>query len=186
MSTRMRAATRPAGPDGCARSVGCSPTSHRPPPACAVVPNYRHPNRRTPGREPGRRVPWLGIVPVGTTEVPCRGSTWNCQFVSGPLRLTTPMTCVVSQCSRGRSRWSSALGTRRGCSHAVNPGGVSTGLQRDFTRSPALTNKPGTSVVRRQESHGEALENQWNSAAVRHYRAVEPSRLVKDVPLYTL
>ncbi|MBA2951870.1 hypothetical protein [Streptomyces himalayensis] len=33
---------------------------------------------------------------------------------------------------------------------------------------------------------GEALENQWSSAAVRHYRAAEPSRLVKDMPLYTL
>jgi hypothetical protein len=30
------------------------------------------------------------------------------------------------------------------------------------------------------------LENQWSSAAVRHYRAAEPSRLGKDVPLYTL
>jgi hypothetical protein len=33
---------------------------------------------------------------------------------------------------------------------------------------------------------GEALENQWNGAAVRHYRSVGPSRLGKDVPLYTL
>ncbi|MEV3872835.1 hypothetical protein [Streptomyces sp. NPDC049906] len=36
------------------------------------------------------------------------------------------------------------------------------------------------------EPDGEALENQWSSAAVRHYRAAEPSRLGKDVPLYTL
>jgi hypothetical protein len=40
--------------------------------------------------------------------------------------------------------------------------------------------------IRRTEPGGEALENQWTSAAVRHYRAAEPSRLVKDVPLYTL
>lgn len=33
---------------------------------------------------------------------------------------------------------------------------------------------------------GEALENRWNRAAVRHYRAAAPSRLVKDLPLYTL
>jgi hypothetical protein len=39
---------------------------------------------------------------------------------------------------------------------------------------------------RRMEPGGKALENQWRSAAVRHYRAAEPSRLVKDVPLYTL
>jgi hypothetical protein len=36
------------------------------------------------------------------------------------------------------------------------------------------------------EPGGEALENQWNSAAMRHYRATEPSRLAKDTPLYTL
>jgi len=33
---------------------------------------------------------------------------------------------------------------------------------------------------------GEALENQWSSAAVRHYRTADRSRLGKDVPLYTL
>jgi hypothetical protein len=33
---------------------------------------------------------------------------------------------------------------------------------------------------------GHRAENQWSSAAVRHYRADEPSRLVKDVPLYTV
>ncbi|GAA2634170.1 hypothetical protein GCM10010307_29160 [Streptomyces vastus] len=32
------------------------------------------------------------------------------------------------------------------------------------------------SVIRRTEPGGEALENQWNGAAVRHYRAAEPSR----------
>ncbi|MFE9644686.1 hypothetical protein ACFYO0_11315 [Streptomyces sp. NPDC006365] len=41
-------------------------------------------------------------------------------------------------------------------------------------------------VIRRMEPGGEALENQWSSAAVRHYRAAEPSRPGKDVPLYTL
>ncbi|MFG2028551.1 hypothetical protein [Streptomyces sp. NPDC048825] len=41
-------------------------------------------------------------------------------------------------------------------------------------------------MIRRLEPDGEALENQWNSAAVRRYRAAEPSRLGKDVPLYTL
>jgi hypothetical protein len=41
-------------------------------------------------------------------------------------------------------------------------------------------------MIRRMEPGGEALENQWSSAAVRHYRAAEPRRLVKDVPLYTL
>ncbi|GAA1522533.1 hypothetical protein GCM10009730_33200 [Streptomyces albidochromogenes] len=30
------------------------------------------------------------------------------------------------------------------------------------------------------------LENQWNGAAVCRYRAAEPSRLGKDVPLYTV
>lgn len=29
-------------------------------------------------------------------------------------------------------------------------------------------------------------KNQWNGATVRHYRAAEPSRLGKDVPLYTV
>ena len=38
----------------------------------------------------------------------------------------------------------------------------------------------------RSRTSGEAPENQWSSAAVRHYRAAEPSRLGKDVPLYTL
>lgn len=41
-------------------------------------------------------------------------------------------------------------------------------------------------MIHRKEPVGEALENQWNSAAVRHYRAAGPSRLVKDVPLYTV
>jgi hypothetical protein len=41
-------------------------------------------------------------------------------------------------------------------------------------------------MFRRTEPGGEAPENQWNSAAVRHYRAAEPSRLSKDVPLYTV
>lgn len=50
------------------------------------------------------------------------------------------------------------------------------------SRDPALA----SSMIRRTEPGGEALENQWSSAAVRHYRAAEPSRLVKDVPLYTL
>lgn len=39
---------------------------------------------------------------------------------------------------------------------------------------------------RRTEPGGEAFENQWSSAAVSHYRAAEPSRLGKDVPLYTV
>ncbi|MEU8844705.1 hypothetical protein AB0C70_00345 [Streptomyces sp. NPDC048564] len=30
------------------------------------------------------------------------------------------------------------------------------------------------------------FENQWCSAAVRQYRAADPSRLGKDVPLYTV
>ncbi|MBB4899985.1 hypothetical protein [Streptomyces griseomycini] len=41
-------------------------------------------------------------------------------------------------------------------------------------------------MSRRTEPGGGALENQWSGAAVRHYRAAEPSRLVEDVPLYTL
>ncbi|MFF3662850.1 hypothetical protein [Streptomyces olivochromogenes] len=41
-------------------------------------------------------------------------------------------------------------------------------------------------MIRRMEPGGQALENQWSSAALRHYRAAEPSRLVKGVPLYTL
>jgi hypothetical protein len=41
-------------------------------------------------------------------------------------------------------------------------------------------------MIRRMEPGGEALESQWRSATVRHYRAAEPSRLGKDVPLYTL
>ncbi|SOE14151.1 hypothetical protein SAMN06272775_5112 [Streptomyces sp. 2323.1] len=41
-------------------------------------------------------------------------------------------------------------------------------------------------MIRRVEPGGEALENQWISAAVRHYRAAEPSCLGKDAPLYTL
>jgi hypothetical protein len=41
-------------------------------------------------------------------------------------------------------------------------------------------------MIHRMEPGGEALENQWRSAAARHYRAAEPTRLVKDVPLYTL
>jgi hypothetical protein len=28
-------------------------------------------------------------------------------------------------------------------------------------------------------------ENRWSGAAVRHYRAAEPRRLVEEVPLYT-
>ncbi|UYQ65008.1 hypothetical protein [Streptomyces peucetius] len=44
----------------------------------------------------------------------------------------------------------------------------------------------GSSVLRRTESGGDALENRWNGAAARHYRAAEPSSLGKDVPLYTL
>jgi hypothetical protein len=44
----------------------------------------------------------------------------------------------------------------------------------------------GFDKIRRTEPGGEALENQWSSAAVRHYRAGEPRRLGKDVPLYTL
>ncbi|MGW4142311.1 hypothetical protein ACWELV_37030 [Streptomyces mirabilis] len=40
-------------------------------------------------------------------------------------------------------------------------------------------------MIRWMNLGGEALENQWSSAALRHYRAAEPSRLVKDVPLYT-
>jgi hypothetical protein len=41
-------------------------------------------------------------------------------------------------------------------------------------------------MIRRADPGGQALENQWSSAAVRHYRAAKPSRLGKDVPLYTL
>lgn len=41
-------------------------------------------------------------------------------------------------------------------------------------------------MIRRTEPGGEALENHWTSAVVRLYRAAEPSRLVKDMPLYTL
>ncbi|WP_268996093.1 hypothetical protein [Streptomyces griseomycini] len=41
-------------------------------------------------------------------------------------------------------------------------------------------------MSRRTEPGGGALENQWSGAAVRHYRAAEPSRLIEDVPLYTL
>ncbi|MBN0049161.1 IS4 family transposase [Streptomyces actuosus] len=41
-------------------------------------------------------------------------------------------------------------------------------------------------MIRRAEPGGEALENQWSGAAVRRYCAAEPSRLGKDVPLYTL
>jgi hypothetical protein len=42
------------------------------------------------------------------------------------------------------------------------------------------------STIRRMEPGGEALENQWRSAAVCQYRAADPSHLVKDLPLYTL
>jgi hypothetical protein len=41
-------------------------------------------------------------------------------------------------------------------------------------------------MIRWATPGGEALENQWSSAAERHYRVSEPSRLGKDVPLYTL
>ncbi|MGP3991265.1 hypothetical protein [Streptomyces sp. 3N207] len=41
-------------------------------------------------------------------------------------------------------------------------------------------------MIRQMDPGGEAVENQWNSAAVRHYSAAETSRLGKDVPLYTL
>jgi len=41
-------------------------------------------------------------------------------------------------------------------------------------------------MIRRAEPGCEALEKQWSSAAVRRYRAAEPSRLGKDVPLYTV
>lgn len=41
-------------------------------------------------------------------------------------------------------------------------------------------------MIHRAVPRGEALENQWSSAAARHYRAAESSRLGKDVPLYTL
>jgi hypothetical protein len=41
-------------------------------------------------------------------------------------------------------------------------------------------------LIRRTERGGEVSENRWSSAAVRHYRAAEPSRPAKEVPLYTL
>jgi hypothetical protein len=41
-------------------------------------------------------------------------------------------------------------------------------------------------MICRPEPDAGALGKQWSSAAVRHYRAAEPSRLGKDVPLYTL
>jgi hypothetical protein len=44
----------------------------------------------------------------------------------------------------------------------------------------------GPRVIRPIEPGDEALEIQWSSAAVRHYRAAEPSRLAEDVPLYTV
>lgn len=40
--------------------------------------------------------------------------------------------------------------------------------------------------VRRDPVALRRSKNQWNGAAVRHYRAAEPCRLGKDVPLYTL
>jgi hypothetical protein len=39
---------------------------------------------------------------------------------------------------------------------------------------------------RRMEPGDVARENQWSSAAARRYRAAEPRRRAKDVPLYTL
>ncbi|MFD0343020.1 hypothetical protein ACFVH0_30800 [Streptomyces sp. NPDC127117] len=46
--------------------------------------------------------------------------------------------------------------------------------------------RPASAMIRRTELGIEALENQWHGADVRHYRAAGPSRLGKDVPLYTL
>jgi hypothetical protein len=43
-----------------------------------------------------------------------------------------------------------------------------------------------SSMIHRTEPGGEALESRWRGTAVRHYRTAEPSRLGKDVPLYTL
>lgn len=40
--------------------------------------------------------------------------------------------------------------------------------------------------VRRDPVELRRSKKQWHGAAVRHYRAAEPSRLGKDVPLYTL
>ncbi|WP_167533845.1 hypothetical protein [Streptomyces marokkonensis] len=35
-------------------------------------------------------------------------------------------------------------------------------------------------------SGDEVPEKRWKGATVRHYRAADPSRLIEDVPLYTL
>jgi hypothetical protein len=66
------------------------------------------------------------------------------------------------------------------------PGDGDHGAQVAGPGRPIGRTGPGSVGSTGSALGGEALENEWNSAAVRHYRAAEPSRLVKDVPLYTL
>lgn len=95
----------------------------------------------------------------------------------GPPASTRRSTSVGAR-SSGRSTGSRTSGPW--------PRGTTSGLRLPRHRRRGRDLALASSMIHRMEPGGEALENQWRSAAVRHYRAAEPTRLVKDVPLYTL